>query len=316
MAYAHVQSVDGFPATLSATLLGNVLIAAVFWTDSGDTNPTLTGFTAVGTAKATDGFNVSSRLFVRENVAAGVTSVAIASWDNGIPGTIFGFVTEYSGIATSASVIASHGASASGVGLGADAATSGNANATSQPALVYGVAMDLVFGASFATGTGFTSRHSSTGGRVEDKRITATGNVAATFTTSDDTAGVVWTVVLAEAGGGSTATATPGVGAVTLNGRTPATSSFQNVRIRQVLVNESGQPVGSAANITLLVWYGGVCHGAPDVSLNGMTSDANGTTSWSIATGTLGYQDKIFYVAQDSLSFSNYTCARLTPNYE
>jgi len=83
-----------------------------------------------------------------------------------------------------------------------------------------------------------------------------------------------------------------------------------------VLVNESGQPVASAANITLLVWYGGVCRGAPDYSINGMTTDANGTTSWSLVTGTLGYNDKIFYVAQDSISFSNYTCARLTPNYE
>jgi hypothetical protein len=108
----------------------------------------------------------------------------------------------------------------------------------------------------------------------------------------------------------------PAVGAAALQGKTPGTSAFQNVRIRQVLVNESGQPVASAANITLLVWYGGVCRGAPDYSINGMTTDANGTTSWSLVTGTLGYNDKIFYVAQDSISFSNYTCARLTPNYE
>lgn len=116
--------------------------------------------------------------------------------------------------------------------------------------------------------------------------------------------------------GGTDATVTPTPAALTLNGRTPGTNSFQNVRIREVLVSASGQPVGNASNITLLVWYGGRCRGAPDVSLTGQTTDANGTTSWSIATGTLGYQDPIFYVAQDSLSFSNYTCARLIPDYE
>lgn len=111
-------------------------------------------------------------------------------------------------------------------------------------------------------------------------------------------------------------TLSPGVGAITLNGNTPTTSAFQNVRIREVLVNNSGQAIGSAANITLLVWYSGTFGGAPDVSLNGMTTDAAGTTSWSIATGSLAFNQKIAYVAQDSISFSNYTAARMTPSYE
>lgn len=118
------------------------------------------------------------------------------------------------------------------------------------------------------------------------------------------------------ASGGSSTTVAPAQATLTLNGKTPSTSAFQNVRIRQVLVNEGGQAVANAANITLLVWYSGRFGGAPDVSLNGMTSDANGTISWSIPTGTLGYQQPIAYVAQDSVSFSNYTCARLTPSYE
>lgn len=128
----------------------------------------------------------------------------------------------------------------------------------------------------------------------------------------------IWDTITVKgtAAGGSTATVTPAPAVITITGRTPATSAFSNVRIREVLVNESGQVVGGAANITLLVWYSGRFGGAPDVSLNGMTSDANGTTSWSIATGTLAYNDPIAYVAQDSVSFSNYTCARMIPSYE
>jgi hypothetical protein len=115
--------------------------------------------------------------------------------------------------------------------------------------------------------------------------------------------------------GGST-TVTPAQAALTLNGRTPTTSAFQAVRIREVLVNGSGQAVGNASDITLNVWYGGRLGGAPDVSLNGMTTEANGTTSWSIATGTLAFNDPIFFVAQNSVSYSHYACGRLVPNYE
>lgn len=111
-------------------------------------------------------------------------------------------------------------------------------------------------------------------------------------------------------------TLNPTTGAITLNGRAPTTSAFQNVRIREVLVNASGQAVGSHTDIGLRVWYGGICQGAPDVSLNGLTTDANGTTSWSIATGTLAFNDPIFYVAQNSVSYSTYTAARLVPSYE
>jgi hypothetical protein len=115
---------------------------------------------------------------------------------------------------------------------------------------------------------------------------------------------------------GGSATVTPAQAALTLNGRTPTTSFFQFVRIREVLVNGSGQAVGSATSIGLRVWYSSICAGAPDVSLNGMTTDADGSTSWSIPTGTLGYNDPIFFVAQNSLSYSHYTCGRLVPSYE
>mgnify|MGYP001591711135 CR=1 FL=1 len=109
---------------------------------------------------------------------------------------------------------------------------------------------------------------------------------------------------------------TPAQAALTLNGRGVTTSAFQNVRIRELLVNGSGQAIASATDITLLVWYAGRCGGAPDVSLNSMTTDADGTTSWSIATGTLAFNQAIFYVAQNSVSLSHYAAARMTPSYE
>jgi hypothetical protein len=120
----------------------------------------------------------------------------------------------------------------------------------------------------------------------------------------------------ADIAGGTTATVTPAPAALSLQGRAPTTSAFQNVRIREVLTNGSGQVVSNATDITLLVWYAARCGGAPDISLNGMTTDSNGTISWSIPTGGLGYQSPIFYVAQNAVSLSHYTAARLIPNYE
>jgi hypothetical protein len=119
------------------------------------------------------------------------------------------------------------------------------------------------------------------------------------------------------AGGGSSTTVTPTTGGVTLEGRTPSANPFTNVRIRDTLINEAGSPVGSRTGIHLLVWYAGRPVGGPDLSYSAMTSDANGTISWSIATGSLAYNQHIFYVATDGgASLSQYTCARVIPSYE
>lgn len=156
---------------------------------------------------------------------------------------------------------------------------------------------------------------------VQSQVRTGSASTTVAWADLDTGAGSVFDAVLAAieikaAAGGSSTTVTPAQATITVNGLAPTTSAFQNVRIREVLVNESGQPVGGAANITLLVWYSGRFSGSPDLSLTGMTTDAAGTTSWSIATGTLAYLQPIAYVAQDSISFSNYTCARMIPSYE
>ena len=102
------------------------------------------------------------------------------------------YVAEYSGIATTNPFLNGARAENDNPGTGTDAVSSGNANATSQPALVWGFCIDVNGSTTPNAGTGFTSR---TGvwttatclGRPEDKRITTTGNVAATFTATTGT---------------------------------------------------------------------------------------------------------------------------------
>jgi hypothetical protein len=101
-----------------------------------------------------------------------------------------------------------------------------------------------------------------------------------------------------------------------LTGLAPTSNAFTNVRIREVLINEAGSPVANQTGIHLVVWYNGFPIGAPDLSYSNMTTDPTGTTSWSLATGTLIYNQRIFYVAHDGhASLSVYTCAQMQPTY-
>lgn len=143
------------------------------------------------------------------------------------------------------------------------------------------------------------------------------GIKTATFSQTNN---VSWIAAIAaytiSGGGGSTGTANPTTGTFTYQGRQASINPFTNVRIREVLINEAGSPVGSRTGMSLLVWYAGSPIGAPDLSYSALTTDANGTTSWSIATGSLIYNQPIFYVATDgNASLSVWTCARMIPTY-
>ncbi len=119
----------------------------------------------------------------------------------------------------------------------------------------------------------------------------------------------------AAAGGGAT-TIAPTTAALSLLGRAVSMNSFTAVAIREVFVNEAGSPVTNRTGISLLIWYAGNPVGAPDLSYSALTTDADGTASWSIAIGGLVYNQPIFYVATDGgASLSQYTCARLIPTY-
>ncbi len=115
---------------------------------------------------------------------------------------------------------------------------------------------------------------------------------------------------------GGSSTINPGTAALSMNGLAGSMNPFTNVFIREVLINEAGSPVTNKTGISLLVWYGGSPNGSPNLSYSALTTDANGTASWSIVPGTLVYNQMIFYVATDgSASLSMYTCARMTPTY-
>jgi hypothetical protein len=116
---------------------------------------------------------------------------------------------EYSGIATSSPFIVGAHAEQTNPGTGTNAVTTGNINVTSQPAALIGFLINTSSGsAGMSAGTGFTSRAAHFLGWnniLEDKRVTATGNTAATST---DTAGAASDsmsigVTFAESGGGS-----------------------------------------------------------------------------------------------------------------
>jgi hypothetical protein len=150
------------------------------------------------------------------------------------------------------------------------------------------------------------------------RRIVNSSSAAVTFriTTSNarQSNGIFFALNGAAAGGSTTLS--PAQAALTLNGRTGTINSFSAVFIREVLINEAGSPVTNRTGMSLLVWYAGNPVGAPDLSYSALTTDANGTASWSLPTGGLTFNQAIFYVATDGhSSLSEYTCARITPTY-
>lgn len=212
MAYAHVQTPNAegvggpyAPLGFSSTTAGNLLTFLIVWSDSGNTNPTMpAGWVSAG-AKVTNASNNSAQGFYYPNNPGGITDVEPSSWDNGTPGDISFCGSEYSGIATSSPFIVRALQSQASPGTGTDAVTSGTGNVTSQPALIWGAV--LTAGGTYVAGTGFTQRSVWGFSCVEDKRVTATGNQAATFTMSGSATNVLSIMMaFAEAGAGGSGT--------------------------------------------------------------------------------------------------------------
>lgn len=153
---------------------------------------------------------------------------------------------------------------------------------------------------------------------IFDILATATGAVTGpdvTYANSNE-----WFVLgfgLIPASGGSVeATVNPAQATITAVQWSPSTNPFSNVRIREVLINEAGAPVTNQTGMHVVVWYSGIPTGPPDVSLSNATTDTAGSTSWSLPTGSLIYNQGVFYIAHDGhASMSVYTCARMIPTY-
>lgn len=310
--------------------VGNGIVISVAWfPDAGQTVSIAAGSNAaVGSTESNDGtFHI--RQFHIKNLT-GTPGATVVVTFSAATGFVVMEAFEITGQDTTTQP------DAAGVGFNnedlpatANAVTTGSITTNSANAFLVGYGLITLANTMTALdeGSGFTALPDITGGGggigqlglVEYATRAVAGAGAVTMTATGATGGssvLATAIAIKAATGGSSTTVTPATALVTVSGRIPTTSAFQNVRIREVLVNESGQAVGGAANIHLAVWYGGVLNGAPDISLNGLTTDAAGTTSWSIATGSLAYNQPIFYVAQDSLSYSKYTCARMIPSYE
>lgn len=198
MTYAFVQQNAADNAASSATITvtltptaGNLLVFAITG-DSADTTSialsdnlgTHNTFSQIGTDLVTGNAQRCAWWFAVNCKGGATTFTATFS-----TGTRFRavYVAEYSGIATASPFLNGARAENAAPGTGTDAVSSGTANATSQPALVWGFCIDTSGSTTPNAGTGFTTRTSvwSTNtclGKPEDERVTVTGNVAATFT--------------------------------------------------------------------------------------------------------------------------------------
>lgn len=203
MAYAFVQQNANDNAagatTITVTLTptaGNLLVFAIS-ADSADTTSIALSdnlashntFTQIGTDLVTTNSQRCAWWFAA-NCKGGATTFTATFSASARFRTIY--VAEYSGIATTSPFLNGARAENDNPGTGTDVVSSGVANATSQPALVWGFSIDTSGTTTPNAGTGFTSRTGvwSTAtclGRPEDKRVTATGNVAATFTATTGT---------------------------------------------------------------------------------------------------------------------------------
>lgn len=215
MAYAYVQtaqnSVTASGATTVATgnfganpTTGNFIIAGAFYDGNGTTS--LTGLTITLTDTlgntytplktvddTTNGYRLA--LFYAKNITGGGANSVTATYGTPPSSNFYKgvFAAEYSGLDTSAPFTSGEvaGQEQNSVGTGTDAISSGNTPALStQPCLVVGfTSIAHSTAGPSSSGTGYTSRGSfwqfGTGtnfATLEDKRVTSTSAVAATFT--------------------------------------------------------------------------------------------------------------------------------------
>lgn len=199
------------------------------------------------------------------------------------------------------------------------APNSGNITTTGTDELVlggYGEYSDSTVSSRLINGSAADGNVDSSQTSLWRRAVGATFTGAASCTIGPSAAWICSAIAFKISASSSESTISPLRGELLMVGQIPGVNSFTNVRIREVLINNAGSPVGGKTGIHLKVWYAGRAVGAPDLSLSDMTTDADGTTSWSIATGSLVLNQAIFYVADDGgASLSQYTCARMIPTY-
>lgn len=179
------------------------LIQAGDRTTRGTASDTASGvWNGIGTGPIDDSANTYALdRFLSLNHPGGVASVTYTPNSNSSGSVV---AVEISGLKTASALDVHAGQLQATPTTGTDATTSGTASATAQPAAVIGVSANTGFSGTPAVGTGFTNvgtwatLFGSTIGRIEHKRITATGSQAATFTAAGNTAHLTAMMVLLE----------------------------------------------------------------------------------------------------------------------
>ena len=218
MAFAFVDVFDAAVQASATTLPVTKTFAAgdscemcVTWTSSGGTSVTVADnngntWTAVGAARFEGNGPTAFQLFHAKNINAGSTTITAtynaARTNRGICGL------RYTGIDTAAAAqISASNEQVPGVTT-TDGITTGTMTPTGQPALLVGFVFDTSYGAAtYTAGTGFTSRGAfaswaaafGLNGNTEEKRLTATSAVAATWTSSNVDRATSLGMVLTEA---------------------------------------------------------------------------------------------------------------------
>lgn len=144
-------------------------------------------------------------VFYLENCSASITTITL-TFSGGTPGTCSISVSEFSGLATSSSVLANTALAVQGApGAGVDAITTATLNFSTVPGLLISKSFDFAGGNGFAAGTGFTSDSTTGIGDVwEHRRLTATNAaIAGTYTTASHGTDsfVSWAAAVLEPGG-------------------------------------------------------------------------------------------------------------------
>jgi hypothetical protein len=239
------NSANGNTITFTPTNNGDWLVVDVYSSAGGGT-PTASisdnNSSSWQTLLATNQF-VSGQwktVFYLENCSTAITLITL-TFNGGTPGTCLLSVAEFSGLATSSSILAHTGFNSQVTpGTANDAITSGNLNFSSTPGLLIGGCLDYGGGNSMSSGTGFTSDGTmgNSAGLWEHERLTSNNSaVAATFSSATHGAAdsyVTWAVAVLEPTSGGSASVTPTAGALALGGNAATVTPAQNLVIAPV----------------------------------------------------------------------------------
>lgn len=219
MAYTHIQTVEGTAtgvtnvnaAALTSVASTDNIFGRIKWEGTAVT-PVITdtiGNTYTVEATQFNDSNYREATFYCLNSGSGSNNVVNANLTASQTNLNL-VVTQSSGLGTYI------GSAFSSIlltpGSGTDALITDNINITSQPARLWGVALDLDTGGDPAAGTGpptFTDRGELTDATAEDRQVTATGNAACYWTSSFGShTFIVTAMAFTEAAAGTINTAT------------------------------------------------------------------------------------------------------------